>query len=259
MFVIIDPRLPIFIPFGYARIGKTMLIQRLLRYLRTTGYCVQPELVFRNDPLYSEICNKYIEEINGNKIAAATAPNGTILLRIIDRSGTPICYLLDIAGEHQYNINIPNGSISAEMRYFVHSPNPKIWGFMVENNNWLNQQQRQGYVHSIRNMAFNALTPKDKVLFIYNKVDILPMHGQISWRGLFDSADSIFPGIFNPFEETNSIKRLLRGKYKFMLLPFQSGDYFQTSDQYGNDYVNFISGKDEYPKLLWHNILEYIR
>ena len=259
MFVIIDPHLPIIIPYGYARIGKTMLIQRLLRYLRTIGYSVRPELTFRNDPLYPEICNEYMDEINCNKVAVATAANGTILLRITNSRGMPICYLLDIAGEYQYNVNIPHEGISDEMRFIVHSNNPKIWGFIVENNNWLNQQQRQGYVHSIRNMAFNALTPKDKVLFIYNKVDIFPMHGQISWRGLFDSADSIFPGIFNPFEETNSIKRLLRGKYKFMLLPFQSGDYFQTSDQYGKDYVNFISGKDEYPKLLWHNILEYIR
>lgn len=257
MFVIIDPRLPIFIPFGYARLGKTMLIQRLLRYLRMIGYGIQPELAFRNDPLYSEICNKYIEEINGNKIAAATTSNGTILLRIIDSRGMPICYLLDIAGEFQYNINIPHGGISAEMRYFVHSPNPKIWGFMVDNSNWLNQQQRQGYVQNIRNIGSIALAPRDKILFVYNKVELTSFvndNGKVQWRGLFDSADSLYPGIFNPFERKNALLRILKGKYYFRMTPFQTG-FFNVN----GGSTQFLMGRDEYPKQLWYNILKCIR
>lgn len=257
MFVVIDPHLPIVIPFGYACIGKTMLIQRLLRYLRTIGYSVRPELTFRNDPLYPEICNKYMDEINGNKVAAATAANGTILLSIIDGRGMPICYLLDIAGEFQYNTHIPHGGISSEMRFFVHLPNPKIWGFMVDNNNWLNQQQRHCYVQNIRNIASIALSPRNKVLFIYNKVDLTPFvndNGKVLWRGLFDSADSLYPGIFNPFERKNALLRILKGKFCFRMTPFQTG-FFSVS----GGSAQFLLGRDEYPKRLWYNILKCIR
>ena len=60
MFIIPDPNCPVIIPFGYACVGKTMLAQRLLRYLLLIGFHVQPELIFRNDTIYPEICSKYI-------------------------------------------------------------------------------------------------------------------------------------------------------------------------------------------------------
>lgn len=43
---------PIFIQFGYANIGKTVMIQRLIRYLYHQGFIVQPELVFNPSPDY---------------------------------------------------------------------------------------------------------------------------------------------------------------------------------------------------------------
>ena len=255
-----ESKTPMFIPYGYASIGKTMLIQRLMRCLRNYGYMCRPEVTFSTNPIYSQICEQYIEEAFKGNVAAGTTE--TILFSVLDQRGMKVCNLVDMAGEYQYDINNPHVFTSPEMLQLIHTPNPKIWGFVIEYNNSLSIQQRQGYVHSIRNFALNALTAKDKVIIIYNKVDLTPYSipgGKTNWRGLFDSADSTFPDIFNPFEETNKFKRFLKGRYNFKLLPFMSGLSHKGIDQYGNEYISFVDGPDEYPKQLWHNIVKCLR
>lgn len=220
----INPKIPVFIPYGYRGIGKTMLLQRLAYYLRQKGYAVIPE-------------GKY--------------------LSILDRKGMLVCYCIDMAGDSQFDLDNPHGGILMEVNNQINESNPQIWGFMVENNNWLNQQQRHGYVQNIRNIASIALTPKDNVLFIYNKVDLTPFvndKGKVLWRGLFDSADSLYPGIFNSFERKNALMRILKGKFCFRMIPFQTG-FFNVS----GGSTQYQMGRDEYPKQLWYNILKCIR
>lgn len=256
-----DSHCPVIIPFGYACIGKTMLIQRLLRYLRKIGYCAVPESLFRSDPLYPEICKKYMDEVYGNKVAAETAANGTILLRIIDKRGMVICYLLDIAGKFQYNIHEPHKGISTEMQCFFQIPNPIIWGFMIENGMQYSSMQRQGYVEQIYHYAYHLKKQnfyskqqsgtKNRVLYIYNKIDRCP---SLERRGLFESANSLYPGIFVPFRETNTLLQLLCGKYRFRLQPFHSVYLYENRD------VTYVmDGNDLYPKELWSYLYKLIR
>lgn len=265
MFYIPDKNIPIFIPFGYANIGKTMMIQRLLRYLRSIGYRAQPEFAFRNDPMYPQICDMYMEEACGHMVAAATRADGTILLKIIDnRTLMPICYVLDIAGEYQWNIYMPHGGITPEMDHFVQSPNPKIWGFLIENNNLHEPIQRVVYVDQINHYAFhlNRNNSKNKVIFIYNKVDEstfaikTSFFGRITtdWRELYDNTNSLYPGVFESFRETNAFRKFFKGKYRFRLQPFQSICVFENSNN-----VTFADGNDKYPQLLWNNLQELIR
>lgn len=218
-----NPKIPIFIPYGYRGIGKTMLLQRLAYYLRQKGYAVIPT-------------GKY--------------------LSILDHKGMLVCYCIDMLGDSQFDINNPHGGISMEVNNLINEPYPKVWGFMIENNNWLRQQQRQGYVQNIKNMA-NAISSNDKVLFVYNKVDLTPFvndNGKVLWRDLFDSADSLYPGILNPFERKNALLRILKGKFCFRMTPFQTG-FFKVS----GGSTQFLMGRDEYPKQLWYNILKCIR
>lgn len=42
--VILDYKRPLFIPYGYPRIGNTMVVQRLLRFLSSNDYVVRSEL-----------------------------------------------------------------------------------------------------------------------------------------------------------------------------------------------------------------------
>ena len=260
----INPKIPVFIPYGYRGIGKTMLIMQLMRYLRQEGYIVRPNLIFKeeSDHDYYNLCQRYMNQLHNVLALAATGVKDTILIDVMDHKGSPVCYMIDQAGEHQYDINNPHSAISQEMYNIVKLPNRKIWGFMVENNNWLDLQQRKGYVQNIKNMSFISHTPKDKVIFIYNKVDLTPFvvnYSKINYKGLFDSADSVFPDIFAPFEELNIFKKILRGKYTITLLPFQTGDFTCCSDLYGNTYTSFAIGPFEYPKRLWNEILKCIR
>lgn len=247
---------PIFIPFGYANIGKTVMIQRLIRYLYHQGFIVQPELVFNPSPDYQHTCERYMWEAQ-HSLPQATAVNDTILLRVLNRNGMAVCYILDIAGECQYDMYHPHVVMSVEMNAIIHTPNKKIWGFMVDNGVQLDSNQQQQYVNLIRNYAINVLEPKDKEIFIYSKVDQTQWgygNVNVSWRVLFDTIDSQYPNIFEPFEETNAFKRLIKGKYRFILQPFHSICILEN----GNN-VAFMDGNDHYPQLLWNNLLELIR
>lgn len=255
-----DPKLPIFIPYGYRSIGKTMIIMRLTRFLYQEGYTVRPNLVFKSvsDQRYHNLCQRYMEQVFNTYALTATGINDTLLLDVINQKGEPVCGIIDQAGEHQYDMDSPYMGISQEMREIIKLPNPKIWGFVIEYNSLLDIHERQGYAQNIWNIANNALASENKVLFIYNKVDLTPFmkseDGTASLRELFDSADSSFPGIFKPFEETNLIKRILKGRYKFKMIPFQTGVFNQREGD-----VIFSYGRDEYPKHLWEKILESIR
>lgn len=128
---------------------------------------------------------------------------------------------------------------------------------MVDNGVQLDSNQQQQYVNLIRNYAINVLEPKDKEIFIYSKVDQTQWgygNVNVSWRVLFDTIDSQYPNIFEPFEETNAFKRLIKGKYRFILQPFHSICILEN----GNN-VAFMDGNDHYPQLLWNNLLELIR
>lgn len=255
MFVV-PSLLPIFIPFGYANIGKTVMIQRLIRYLYSQGFIVQPELVFNPSPTYQHTCERYMWEAQ-HPLPHATTVNDTILLRVMNRNGMAVCYILDIAGECQYDMYHPHVVMSAEMNAIIHTPNKKIWGFLVDNGDQLDYNQKRQYVNLIRNYAINVLEPKDKVIFIYSKVDQTQWgygNVNVSWRVLFDTIDSQYSNIFEPFEETNTFRRLIKGKYRFRLQPFQSICIIQNR----ND-VAFTDGNGHYPQLLWNNLQELIR
>ena len=254
-----NPHTHIFIPYGYRSIGKSMIIIRLIRYLFTNGYMVRPNLVFKDetDELYHSLCQRYMDQIYSTHALAVTGVNDTILLEVMDCKGKSICYIVDQAGEHHYDINNPQKEISDELYNIIHSQNPKIWGFIIENNRWLYSQERQGYVQNIRKIASCALPSKDKVLFIYNKIDQTQFvigNGKVLLKDLFDSAESLYPEIFVPFERRNALFRILMGKYCFRMVPFQSGFFYES-----RDYTYFYEGKDEYPKQLWNNILKCLR
>lgn len=264
MFITTDSQRPIFIPYGYSSIGKTMIIMRLIRYLRQEGYMVWPNLVFKesSDQRYHSLCQTYMNQVSCTRALAATGVKDTLLLDVINHKGKPVCYMLDQAGKHQYDIDNPHIGFSQEISDILKLPNPKIWGFIVEDNKWMNHEQRQGYVHNISQLAINALSTTDRVIFIYNKVDLTQYvvnYNRINIKGLFDSADSAFPNIFVPFEELNVVKKIMRGKYKFELLPFQTGNFTCQADAFGNIYTTFAIGPDEYPRNLWTNILKLIK
>lgn len=255
---VIPGLLPIFIPFGYANIGKTVMIQRLIRYLYYHGFIVQPELVFNPSPTYQQTCERYMREVQ-HSLPQATAVNDTILLRVSRHDGMSVCYILDIAGECQYDMLHPHVAMSAEMNAIINTPNKKIWGFMVDNGNQLDSIQKQQYVNLIRNYAMNVLDPKDKVLFIYSKVDqvqFLYEDGNNYWKLLLETIDSQYSHIFEPFEETNAFRKFFKGKFRFRLQPFHS-IYICFSENCNN--VAFTDGNDNYPELLWNNLRELIR
>jgi hypothetical protein len=145
------------------------------------------------------------------------------------------------------------------MDYFIQSPNPKIWGFLIENDNQNEPIQRVVYVDQISHYAFhlNRNKSKNKVLFIYNKVD-KARHIATDWRGLYDNANTLYPGIFELFRETNSLLRFLYGRWRFKILPFQAVK-INVRYEDGALVMDSYDGRDLYPKELWHHIVNLVR
>ena len=244
------------IPFGYACIGKTMLIQRLIRYLLTIGYHVWPELVFRNDPLYPQICEKYMDEVHGNIAAASTAANGTILLSILDEKVSPICYVLDIAGGDQHDLNNPQMCLSPAMSYIMNSPNPKIWSFIIETRNHLNLQERSHYVKKIHEVG-SVIRKYDKVAFIASKVDcsnIFLNADHVSISDIYRYMEIVYPQLFAPFIKVHPILKFIK-QQRFVFIPFVAGSFYVAHS--GVQY--FSPGQEAYPKQLWANLVKLMR
>lgn len=253
MFVIPDNKRPIVIPFGYACVGKTMLIIRLIRYLRTIGYVIHPELVFRNDPIYPKICEMYMDEVHGNNVAVGTAANGTILLNILDKKGSPICYVLDIAGEYQHDLNNPLMELSPEMDYIINSPNPKIWSFIIDIQSNLNLQERSHYVQKIHGVG-SFIRKYDKVAFIASKVDcsnFILNYNRVSTPDLYRYIEIQYPKLFTPFIKVHPILKFIT-KQRFVFIPFVSGNFYVAH----SGVQCFTPSDDTYPKQLWSNLVK---
>lgn len=257
MFIIPDPHCPVIIPFGYACVGKTMLTQRLLRYLLSIGFHVQPELFFRNDTIYPEICSKYMDEIYGNKVAAGTAADGTILLSIIDRKGIRLCYILDISGDYQHKVNYPFLGITPEMNCMLHTQNRKIYFFCIEANCRLDMQERNIYVRSIHNIA-SVMKKQDKAIFITSKVGSSPFPSctdcVVDIKSLRQYLEIQYPGLFEPFIKVLPVFSFIKHR-KYIIQPFMSGLFCNDT----SFKVRYNSGPNMYPEQLWHNIMKCIR
>lgn len=218
--IIPDSHTPIIIPFGYAGIGKTMLVHRLVRYLRKKGL-------------------------------EATAVNNSTSLGIIHQRGKSLCYIIDLAGEKQCNLNNLHTGFSPEMNRIIQLPNPKIWCFMIEADYSLNEHERKAYVQKIHEI--NSLMGKmDKVIFIVSKVDCLSPEIACG-SNLYHYINELYPRLFEPLMETNPILRLFK-PMRFVFLPFTSGSFSWDC----NHMERYCVGKDVYPQRLWNHLLKLL-
>ena len=196
----------------------------------------------------------YMDEACGKIV-----PKGTeaILLSIIDKTGRPICYVLEIAGEYQHDLNNPLMGLSPEMNYIMNSPNPKIWSFVIEAQGHLNSQERCHYVQKIHSVG-SVMRKCDKVAFIINKVDCCLWPSVDSIPDLYRFIETDYPHLFEPFMETRPILKWFKPK-RFVFLPFTSGTFVQSLDATGEQIECYCEGEDVYPQQLWNNLLKLLR
>jgi hypothetical protein len=126
---------------------------------------------------------------------------------------------------------------------------------MVEPD-WSDAEPRANYVRRIHNLK-SSMSPRDKVLFIYNKIDLTPYvisAGRVNTKEAEKNVQNLYQGIFTPFMNQNPITKWFR-KFNCRFVPFQTGSYSKT--MIGG--LTYIEGPDAYARQLWNSMLKFIK
>ncbi len=260
-----DVGTPIVVLFGPGKCGKTMTQIRLARYLHEHGYSVNPIRDFRpsDDKDYQYYCDNYPRFLANTNAASSTNTLAFMLLEVLDKRGTRICQILEAPGEHYYSVADPMAEFPAYINNLISSSTKKIWVITLEPN-WnphanCQQYNLNEYVSKIKKLS-QQINRRDKVLFIYNKIDttnLVQRQGVVNVPQMIKDVKNHFTGVFTPFINTNPITKWWR-KYNCDILPFSTGSYNQYKD--GTDAkVTYTMGPDIYPQKLWAKISELIR
>lgn len=251
-----DTETPIVVLYGPPSCGKTMTLVRLSRYLRSKGYRVDPVRSFRpnSDNNYKRMCDGFDEMLNSNQAAKSTQYMSFMLVKVLDRQARPVCQILEAPGELYFN-----GDPKKPYPVYVHKifscKNPKVWAIMVEPD-WDDYEKRANYVTRVANLKPNC-TPRDKFLFVFNKIDLTPYvigAGNVNVQQSINYIQQMYPNIFVPYENQNPVTRIFR-KYNCDFVPFMTGSYAQDND---GDFA-YIEGHERYAENLWRAILKYVR
>lgn len=229
-----DRETPIVIFFGSQASGKTLTLLRMIRFLESHSYSVEPERVFRpkTDKHYERMCN-------GLKDMAYSgyAPGGTdiisfMLVKVLDQVGNPVCQILEAPGEHYFD-----GSEKLTFPTYINairtSPNRKVWVFFVEEGWGADQNERDRYASKICKMQ-SLISPKDKVVFLFNKADLKRAthyrpDGRPNTEAFFKNIKNEYPGIFTKYQNKGLAKAFF-GEYNFKAICFSSGVFNDTAD-----------------------------
>lgn len=250
-----DPKTPIVVLYGPPSCGKTMTLVRMTRYLLSQGYTVVPEKTFRPtyDENYKQLCDNFDQMINSNDAATSTTNISFMLVKVL-KNGKPICQLLEAPGEYYFNPDEPNRSYPAYVHEILNSTNRKVWAIMVEPD-WSDSVPRTNYVTRIRNLK-SMMTSHDKVLFVYNKIDLTPYVisvGHVNTAEAILNIQNLYPNIFVPFENQNPITKYF-WKYNCEFIPFMTGNY---SEKMTGGFT-YTEGHSLYAQRLWRAMLKLI-
>lgn len=250
-----DSNTPIVILYGPPSCGKTMTLVRMTRYLVSQGYTVVPEKTFRPtyDDNYRQLCENFNEMINSNNAATSTTNISFMLVKVL-KNGKPVCQLLEAPGEYYFKPDDPNRQYPAYVHEIINSNNRKVWAVMVEPD-WNDSVPRANYVTRIRNLK-SMMSSRDKVLFIYNKIDLTPYVygvGKINTAEAIKDVQNKYPNIFVPFLNLNPITKWFK-KYNCEFVPFMTGNYSQKMSG-GSTYTE---GHQVYAQNLWNVMLKFI-
>ena len=164
---------------------------------------------------------------------------------------------LDMAGELFFNQYMSSSTIKMPPFFhtIVNSGNPIVWVIMMEPH-WSDTKTRMKYSALISQFKRHFMSPKDRVIILYNKIDtteLLEGRTTVHKQRLLSQIDEEYPGALLPFININPITKSVR-KYNCQILPFMTGHYSL------NDRMLVFSPSDSaFPEQLWKAISKAIR
>lgn len=257
-----DKQTPIILLFGAGSSGKTMTLVRLAKYLRKLGYTIQPDSNFSSIWEYEKNSKNFNSMVSTAVALEGTGYNDFLLLKVCDGKGTPICQILEGAGEDYFSSTSPAGTranlpFSPYMNAIFTSNNKKVWIFITEPNWKRTPDDKQEYVDRIRYCKNQHMGDRDKTIILYNKVDTTNFvngTGKVVIKNAMQACNNEYPNIFEIFKKHGPLS-ILTGEYACEFVPFSTGSY-PPSDVPGERLYN--QSHDDYPKALWTTICKYL-
>lgn len=261
---IVNTTVPVVVFVGPPSSGKSMILVRLSKYLRTQGYTIRPDTTFLNTPEYQKWCEEFMDKLNTN-----IALKGTVefLLVKVYKNGREIAKLLEAPGEDFYTTdpekvrNGKNKRIEPYLSTIMTSNNPKSYVMLLDLDSDIcfrnDSDHRTSYSQRFLDYFYpNIDKRRDRIVLLYNKIDATPygtINGCIDLNGAKVDAKSYYPNLFATMK-IHSLGGFFTSE-NFVFKTFCTGMFSKILyDDKGNEYKTYDAANDIYPKELWKEI-----
>lgn len=244
---ITDCKSSIIVPLGPVYSGKTMMLNRLLKYKYNHNFVVKLDRMFISSPDYQKACDDYGKSYKDGIPCATYMP---ILGKLIDYKGMCQYQFLDMPGEYLFDYNNPKAP--SLLQELILCPNKKIWLILIELDWDIPYGVKIEYVKRIAYLK-QHMSSNDKVIIVANKIDEIDVlqtnvQGTVNLRIVKKMIDNEYPGLFEIFK--NRGLKLLWKPYNCILVPFSCGEFSFMPD----GTLKYCTGNKIYPQQLWEAI-----
>ena len=176
-----DEKSPIVFLFGPPSSGKTMTLVRLYRYFSKLDTRIEAEKSFvtGDGGAYERRCDVFSDDAMSDYAADRTEGMAFMLLNI--RKGTKkLCQILESPGERLFHPDPDQDKFPVHyVSSIINSNNKKIYVFYLQPE-WGNAAILKRYVDRIAKVTKDMKRGRDKVIFLYNRIDESPTLGKFS-------------------------------------------------------------------------------
>lgn len=258
-----DKKTPIVVFFGPPYSGRTVALFRMTRFLESRNCLVNPISSFRPqcDRHYIRMCSEFKNMVYSNYAPPGNSMLDFMLVSVHNPVRQTICQILEVPGEHCFNPYDTSNKLTFPTYFntIISCPNKKIWVFFLEQGWGDNQAVRDLYAQRICCMQ-ELISPNDKVVFLFNKVDRQRQREQYDRKGkprknlFFKQIKHEYPDIFTRYKN-NRLKELIYGEYDIKTVCFSSGIFSKSFD--GREV--WCPSNDLYCLQLWNTIQKSIK
>lgn len=258
---IVNNKVPVVVFVGPPSSGKSMILVRVAKYLRSQGFTIKTDPTFLNTPKYQQDCIDFEDSLN-----TTIALPGTVKFLLVNvyHKGVEVAKLLEAPGEDFYttdrNQSVKNSRIEAYLATIMASNNPKSYVTLLDLDSDISFRRdgyhRDSYSQRFLNHFYPAINKnRDKIILLYNKIDMTPfgdINGCHNPSAARDDAKLYYPQLFS----TMRVSKL--GGFmqvdNFSFLTFCTGMFSPQTDNFGNTYKVYTMASDVFPRDLWNEI-----